>query len=496
MTLIPSYPEFEKLYRKYPVVPVFAETPADTTTPLGVFQSGWKSNGYSFLLESVEGGERIGRYSFLSFEPKEVIEYRSGEAHVRNAQGRIVETHPCRDPLDFLRQRLGPTQTAPVRSLPRFFGGAVGHIGYDVVRTIERLPDRLPDKLGLPEMVFMVTDNLIVFDHVSHTMKIVHCVKRTGRGDAKKHYKLAQEKIEETLKQLARPAPPPAKAKGRALRGGINGHPNPKIFMRSVLQAKEHIKEGDIIQVVLSRVFQRRTHASALTLYRNLRSINPSPYMYLLSCGDHHVIGTSPEALIRLEEGLASTRPIAGTRHRASTDKEDERLAQELLQDPKERAEHLMLVDLGRNDLGRACIPGSVKVPTFMSVEKYSHVMHLVSEVTGRVGPDKNAFDLLKACFPAGTVSGAPKIRAMELIDQLETQKRGPYAGAVGYFGYSGNMDMAITIRTIVLKGQEAWIQVGAGIVADSQPLKELNEIQNKAAAMLKAVALAERNLV
>jgi anthranilate synthase component 1 len=276
----------------------------------------------------------------------------------------------------------------------------------------------------------------------------------------------------------------------------MTGHPNPKAFIRAVLQAKEHIKQGDIIQVVLSRVFQRRTKAGPLSIYRSLRSINPSPYMYLLSCGDHQVIGTSPELLIRLENGLASTRPIAGTRPRAASDAEDEKLARELLQDPKERAEHLMLVDLGRNDLGRVCLPGTVKIPTFMTVEKFSHVMHLVSEVTGRVSTERDSFDLFKASFPAGTVTGAPKIRAMEIIDQLETQKRGPYAGAVGYFGYSGNMDMAITIRTVILKNQEARIQAGAGIVADSQPLRELNEIQNKAAAMLKALTVAERNLL
>ena len=494
MTLSLSYPQFEKLYRKYPVVPVMVETPADTTTPLGLFQSGWKSGGYSFLLESVEGGERLGRYSFLGGAPAEVIEYRNQEIRVKDAGGKVLETHPCRDPLAFLRQRMGPREIAPVPGLPRFFGGAVGYVGYDAVRTMERLPDHLPDPLSLPEMFFMITDNVTVFDHVSHTLKIVHCVRRTGAGEAKKHYKLAEAKIEETVRQLNHPKPPPP-ARGRTPRGAMTGTPNPKAFIRSVLSAKEHIQKGDIIQVVLSRVFQRRTTASPLNLYRSLRSINPSPYMYLISCGDHHIIGTSPEMLIRLENGIATTRPIAGTRARASSDTGDEKLAKELLADPKERAEHLMLVDLGRNDLGRACLPGTVKVPTFMTVEKFSHVMHLVSEVTGRVGKDRDAYDLFKACFPAGTVTGAPKIRAMEIIEQLETRKRGPYAGAVGYFGYSGNMDMAITIRTVVLKGQEATVQAGAGIVADSQPLKEVNEIQNKAAAMLKALSAAERSL-
>jgi anthranilate synthase component 1 len=495
VNLVPSYPEFEKLYKKYPVVPVFAEIPADTITPLGLFQSGWKSGAYNFLLESVEGGEHLGRYSFLGFQPREVIECRGPEARVKNAQGRLLETHPCRDPLDFLRQRMGPFQTAPVPGLPRFFGGAVGYIGYDVVRTIERLPDHLPDKLGLPDMVFMITDNLAVFDHISHALKIVHCVRKTGRHDARKRYHETRQKIEETLRQLGSHPPATYAPKGRPARGGITSRPSPKAFIDSVLKAKEHIRQGDIIQVVLSRVFQRHTRAGPLNIYKSLRSINPSPYMYLLSCGDHQVIGTSPELLIRLENGVAATRPIAGTRPRGIDETEDDRFAQELLQDAKERAEHLMLVDLGRNDLGRACLPGSVKVPTFMKIEKFSHVMHITSEVTGRLGAGSDAFDLFKASFPAGTVTGAPKIRAMEIIDELETQKRGPYAGAVGYFGYSGNMDMAITIRTVVLKNREAWVQAGAGIVADSQPLRELAEIQNKATAGLKALTEAERNL-
>jgi anthranilate synthase component I len=489
--LQPSLPEFKRLARRHTIVPVFLECLADELTPMALLRGRYASSPQCFLLESVEGGEHLGRYSFAAFDPGRIFRSRGSSSVL--TEGRRAERRDGTDPLGELRRLLRAGKTAEVRGLPRFFGGAVGFVGYDMVRSFERLPNRLPDPLGLPESFFFFTKDLFIFDHLAHTLKLVRCVSlEKGRG-AEAAYRKAERELLRAIRNIRRPAFVPAFA-------SMNGPEFPpapaedrRRYENAVRKAKEYIAAGDVIQTVLSRRVSRRTGAHPLEIYRALRCVNPSPYMFFVRDRDVHLIGSSPEMLVRLEGGVAETRPIAGTRRRGGSPEKDDRLARELVADAKERAEHLMLVDLGRNDLGRVCVSGSVKVGDFMKIEKYSHVMHLVSSVTGKLDKSRDAFDLLRASFPAGTVSGAPKIRAMEIIEELETSRRGPYAGAVGYFSYTGNMDMAITIRTILLKGKEAHVQTGAGIVADSVPSKEFEETRNKAAAMMTAIRLAEK---
>ncbi|MBI3292527.1 MAG: anthranilate synthase component I family protein, partial [Elusimicrobia bacterium] len=394
-----------------------------------------------------------------------------------------------------------------VPGLPRFWGGAVGYFGYDMVRFFESLPTFLEDDLKVPDASFQLTDQLLVFDRFSQTIKVVVCVSVDGWGKTPfprphlvaRSYREACSKIERTLQTLQR-------SQGVTGVGGwgsgewtkgvrISSNLSPHGFVRAIQRAKRYITNGDAIQVVLSQRFSTQVHTPPFDIYRALRLVNPSPYMYFLRFRDLYLIGSSPEILVRKEGEVVETRPIAGTRPRGRSPQEDLALERALLSDPKERAEHLMLVDLGRNDLGRVCRVGSIHIPEFMSVERYSHVMHLVSSVTGRLAHGRDVFDLLAACFPAGTVTGAPKIRAMQIIEELEPVRRGPYAGAVGYFSFSGNLDMAITIRTILLKDGVAYVQAGAGIVADSLPRRELQETRNKAAALFEAVRRAEQNL-
>jgi anthranilate synthase component 1 len=486
----PAYPEFARLARRHRSVPVFVECLADELTPMALFHARYAGSPSCFLLESVEGGERLGRYSFAAFEPERVARYTRGEMSLHS--GRSVRRWKTADPLSDVRELVAERRTAGVAGLPRFFGGAVGYLGYDVVRTFERLPARVRDDLGLPEMSLFFTRDMYVFDHIAHTVKIARCVTlRRGESPA-----AAYRRAGAALRRLAGGLRPGVFAPRVFERPSLAPPPEDRAerrrFESAVRRAKRYIAAGDLIQVVLSRRVESRTKAHPLDIYRALRCVNPSPYMFFLRDGRNHIIGSSPEMLVRLEDRQAETRPIAGTRPRGADEARDERLAAELLADVKERAEHLMLVDLGRNDLGRVCRPGTVRVPDFMSVERYSHVMHLVSSVTGELEAGRDSFDLLRACFPAGTVSGAPKIRAMQVIDELEPVRRGPYAGAVGYFSYTGNMDMAITIRTVVLKGDRACVQAGAGIVADSVPSREYRETQNKAAAMRAAIRIAE----
>jgi anthranilate synthase component I len=488
----PSFPEFKALARTHNVVPVFIECLADEVTPTALLHARYAAGRCSFLLESVEGGEHLGRYSFAAFEPEKVLRSRAGRLFLQN--GRSESSWASANPLEDVRRLFRGLKAAEVKGLPRFVGGAVGYVNYDVVRSFEKLPGGAPDDLRVPDVFFFLTRDMFVFDHLAHRLKIVRCVPVGPGVSPARAYREAERALRRLAGQirLAPSSPrfvPPATA--APVPAGRTA--DRRSFLAAVRKAKEYIAAGDIIQAVLSRRVSLKTRAHALDIYRALRFVNPSPYMYFLRDGDTHVIGTSPEMLVRLEGRAAETRPIAGTRPRGKTAAEDERLAKDLLGDVKERAEHLMLVDLGRNDLGRVCRPGTVRVPDFMAVERYSHVMHLVSSVTGELAPGRDAFDLFRACFPAGTVTGAPKIRAMEIIDELEKVRRGPYAGAVGYFSYSGNMDMAITIRTIVLKGARAHIQSGAGIVADSVPEREYEETRNKAAAMMAAVRLAER---
>jgi len=489
------YPQrelFTKLSRTGNLIPVYREISADLETPVSTFMKLAAGSPYAYLLESVEGGERWGRYSFISWAPKRIFESRGGQCAVYRPGDKPV-WEKTTDPLTRVKEIMGTFTPVEIKGLPRFWGGAVGYISYDMVRFFEKLPNKPQDDLGLPDGLFMFTDRIVVFDHLAHTVKIVMCVDCNGKGDAAKAYDRAIREIDAVVARLRRPLA----VRSRAVRGGGKtvSNMNKAVFCRKVEKAREHIRAGDIVQVVLSQRFARRTSAEPLDIYRALRLLNPSPYMYYLKAGSFDIIGTSPEILVRKEDRLVETRPIAGTRPRGGNEIREQELARELLADPKERAEHIMLVDLGRNDLARVSEPASVAVPQLMTIEKYSHVMHIVSSVTGKLKPGMDSFEVFRACFPAGTVSGAPKVRAMEIIDDLEPSARGPYAGAVGYFSYAGNMDMAITIRTIILNEGTAYCQAGAGIVADSVAETEYQESKNKAAILFAAIDTAEKGI-
>jgi anthranilate synthase component 1 len=486
----PSLPEFKRLAKSHTVVPLWVECLSDQVTPLSLFRTMYAQSPACFLLESVEGGEHLGRYSFAAFEPQ--VLFRGRGDRVVLQRGRHEDVRTGVDPLEELRRLMAGRRAPEVRGLPRFYGGAVGAFGYDVVRRFERLPDTTKDVLNFPDALFMLTGDMFIFDHVAHTIKIVRNVPVAKGASVEAGYRSAARDLMRMVRAL-RPAPtplepfvlparetPPFTAADR------------RSYMDAVRKAKEYIAAGDIIQVVPSRRVTMKTKAHPLAIYRSLRRVNPSPYMFFLRDGDTHVIGSSPEMQVRLENGVAETHPIAGTRPRGETPEADERLAKEMSADPKERAEHVMLVDLARNDLGRVCDPGTVKAEDFMSVKRYSHVMHLESTVKGRLSSGKDALDLFRATFPAGTLSGAPKVRAMQIIEELETSRRGLYGGAVGYLSYTGNMDMAIAIRTLLMKGKTAHLQAGAGIVADSVPETEFEETQNKLAAVVTALRAAE----
>ncbi len=492
----PSFQEFKKLAKQGNVVPVYKEINADLDTPVSAFLK-IREKGYAFLLESVEGQEKIGRYSFLGTSPSLVFTSKGRRISIRYpATGRVKEFDTATDPLDEVRTLMQGYKDVPVPGLPRFYGGMVGYLGYDMVRFFEDIPDKNPDELHLPDSVLMLTDTILIFDHVKHTIKIVsNCLLggngKKGRSEASLSavYRQAVRRIEtyEALLGKAVPAASRVHHTGRGAR--ITSNFKKEEFHGIVDKSKKYIKAGDIIQVVLSQRFAARTDKAPFDMYRTLRSLNPSPYMFFLQMDGFHLVGSSPEILVRCEDRVGVVRPIAGTRPRGRDEQEDLELERELLADQKERAEHLMLVDLGRNDLGRVSKPGKVKVTEFMTVERYSHVMHLVSEVQGILENKYDIYDCLRASFPAGTVSGSPKIRAMEIIDELEKTRRGPYAGSVGYFSFSHNMDMCITIRTIMHKGNTAYVQAGAGIVADSLPAREYRETEQKAKALIEAIS-------
>jgi anthranilate synthase component 1 len=466
---------------------------ADMETPVSAYLRMGGGSG-SFLLESVEGGEQLGRYSFVGFAPSARIELRDGVARVDDANGgRDV---PFSDPLAVLDELVGRRGAVRAQGLPRFVGGAVGYLSYEIARHFERLPKPPRDPLGLPLGQFLVVETLLVFDHLRRTILVVTHVPLAG--ELEREYALAERRIDHVIERLRRPLDLPlagaAAASGLDAQGPVwTSNVSREEFMARVRKAKEYIAAGDIIQVVPSQRLSAQTAAEPFDIYRALRVINPSPYMYFLDFGETQLIGASPELLVLAEEGQVMTHPIAGTRPRGASPEEDQRLAEELLADEKERAEHVMLVDLGRNDIGRVAVPGTVRVPYLMQVERFSHVMHLVSRVTGRLRPDVRPIEALRACFPAGTVSGAPKIRAMEIITELEQEARGTYAGATGFLGFDGNLEMAITLRTILLRGGIAYVQAGGGIVADSDPAAEYEESLNKAAALMRAVEAAER---
>ena len=493
----PNLEAFQGLKGRAGLVPVYRKIIADLDTPLTLFAKVAENQSHAFLFESMEGGEKWGRYSFIGFDPLVTFSSKGDEIETCTIRGSRKETAKYSgDPLKALKQLVEGFAAAEVDGdLPRFCGGAVGFLGYDMVRFMEDLPDEKPP-LAFPDSSFMVPKMVLVHDSFRQTVTVVCWVQLTEEVDAASVYHDAVRQIDEVIARLQAPVSAEclaANIKGCATSHRFTSNMEPPQFKAMVARAQEYIKAGDIIQVVLSQRFHTRTELAPLTLYRALRHINPSPYLFFLKLGDLVQIGSSPEILVRKDGEHIELRPIAGTRKRGVTPEEDEALRLELLADPKERAEHLMLVDLGRNDVGRVARDGSVEVKDLLVVEKYSHVMHLVSGVHGLIAEGKDQFDVMDACFPAGTVSGAPKIRAMEIIEELEPERRGPYAGAVGYFGFSGNMDFCITIRTFVMQGQDLWVQAGAGIVYDSDPASEYEETINKSMGLRRAVELAEK---
>jgi anthranilate synthase component 1 len=476
MHVTPSREAFLQLSQRGNVIPVCTDLLADLETPVSAFAK-LRGDGPAFLLESVEGGENVSRYSFIGCNPRKVVTARPGDA----------------DPLKLLEAELAGYKPVEVAGLPPFTGGAVGYLGYEFIHSVEKtVPLAAKDELGVPMMWFMLCDSVLAFDRAHQTMRLI--VNAHIGNDAGAAYDAACAELQRMQAALARSTPLAPAALGDS--GVVQvppGNFTKAAFEKMVDDSKEFIRAGDIFQIVLSQRFSREFKKTPLDLYRALRTVNPSPYMFLLETGDFALVGASPEVHVRLSGRKVEIRPIAGTRPRGQSAAIDAALEKELLADEKERAEHLMLVDLARNDIGRVCTYGSVKVPEFMIIERYSHVMHIVSQVEGQLAPERSAFDLMRATFPAGTVSGAPKIRAMQLIAEKEMTQRGSYAGALGYFSYDGNLDSCITLRTALVKDGQVHIQAGAGVVADSVPAAEYQETINKASALFKAITLADR---
>ncbi len=501
-----SFEEFADLARGASLVPVYRQLVGDTLTPVSAFCKVLEE-GPAFLFESVVGGERLGRYSFLGAGPFLQLQARDRSVTIDDGRSATTSEHP--DPLRLLEELLAKYRAPHVPGLPRFCGGAVGYAGYDTVRYVEWLPHPPADDRGLPDLAFAFYDRMVIFDHVNKTvLAVAHAHVPGARGqesgvseeELRRSYEDVCRRVDQLVERLQRGAAGLQLTDIDADRRSPVGLQYRSNFSReqfeaAVAKAKEYIQAGDIFQVVLSQRLQTETRARPFDIYRALRVINPSPFMFYLDAGPVRLVGASPEIMVRVEGDRVTVRPLAGTRPRGATEAEDARLAAELAADPKERAEHIMLVDLGRNDVGRVARYGTVQLSDVLSVERYSHVMHLCSNVTGQLLEGKTAFDALRSCLPAGTLSGAPKVRAMEIIDELEPHRRGPYGGAVGYADFSGNMDTCIALRTLVLKGQTASIQAGAGVVADSVPAAEYAETLNKAQGLLRAVELAETQL-
>jgi anthranilate synthase component 1 len=498
----PTFEEFAELARGNSLVPVYRQLIGDTLTPVSAFCK-IQEGDWAFLFESVVGGERVGRYSFLGSGP--FLRFQAHGHQVRidaqppgSASGRpSVEEREHPDPLGLLEERLASYRAPHVPGLPRFCGGAVGYAAYDSVRYVERLPNPPPDDRGLPDLCFAFYDRMVIFDHINKTVAAV-AHAHVDPNDLHRSYQAACGRVDHLVERLQQGVADlqltdiePVGEVHLPYRSNFE----PAAFEAAVARCKEYIRAGDIFQVVLSQRLQTETRARPFDIYRTLRVVNPSPFLFYLKAGSLCLVGSSPEIMVRVEEDRVTIRPLAGTRPRGRTEEEDARLAAELAADPKERAEHIMLVDLGRNDVGRVAGYGTVQLPDVMTIERYSHVMHLCSTVTGQLQPGKTAFDALRSCLPAGTLSGAPKVRAMEIIDELEPHRRGPYGGAVGYVDFSGSMDTCIALRTLVLKGQTAYLQAGAGIVADSIPANEREETLNKARGLLRALEMAEKQL-
>lgn len=491
MHITPSLDEVRALRDQGNLCPVYTEILADLETPVSAFLKVARGP-YSFLLESVEGGQRLARYSFIGAEPYMTLRFENGKAHA--VQGGYKQTLNYDDPLTVLESYLRDYRPVRLPDLPIFVGGAVGYMAYEAVARFERLPVPEDRPYTIPEGVWQFVDTLLAFDHLKHKIKVITHM-HLDADDLAAEYDRAGQRIAEIVRRLAQPISEPRQnIEDRP--GGPTARPTSNTsqeeYERRVRAAQEYIAAGDIFQVVPSQRFSRPVAVDSFTIYRALRTVNPSPYMFYLHMPDGDLVGASPELLVRVDNGLVTTHPIAGTRPRGATEAEDDALATELMADEKERAEHLMLVDLGRNDIGRVSEPGTVQVPSFMHVEKFSHVMHIVSHATGQLRRDTSALDALRAVFPAGTVSGAPKIRAMEIIAELEQQQRGIYAGAVGHVGFNGDLDTCIALRTMIVKDGVAYVQAGGGVVMDSDPTAEFHESCNKAAALLRAIDIAE----
>ena len=482
--------EFDALAQQgYNRIPLVQETFADLDTPLSLYLK-LANQPFSYLLESVQGGERFGRYSIIGLPAKTRIVANGFQVQVLQCDT-VLEMHENTNPLDFVKAYQARFKTPPYEGLPRFTGGLAGYFGYETIRYIEKrlANSQKPDAIGTPDVLLMVSEEIAVVDNLSGKLYFIVYANPEEKGA----YEQARQRIQVLMQQLRQAAKIPESKPSLATQASSEfGEEN---YKAAVKKAQNYILEGDIMQVVLSQRLSQDFTGSPLSLYRALRSLNPSPYMFYYDMGDHHVVGASPEILVRLEDGVVTSRPIAGTRPRGKTREEDIALAEELLADPKERAEHVQLMDLGRNDVGRVAQTGTVKVTDNMMIERYSHVMHIVSNVEGQLKPNMDAIDVLKATFPAGTLSGAPKIRAMEIIDEFEPTKRGIYGGAVGYLGFNGDMDVAIAIRTGVIKDKKLYVQAGAGVVADSVPQSEWDETQNKAKAVLRAAELVQAGL-
>jgi anthranilate synthase component 1 len=495
MSHLPDFESFRRLAAGHQLVPVYRRLLSDALTPVTAFHL-LDRGQHACLFESVIGGEKVGRYSFLAFEPFSELLAHGKRVTVRGEGPARQFESP--DPLDELRQRLAAFKAVHLPELPPFEGGAIGYAGYDVVRYVENLPHAPPDDRCLPDLSFAFYDRMIVFDNVSKALFVIAMARldQSG-GDARRAYDEGCRHVDELVMRLSQPTnlPPADIATAGPSSVGYQSNFEQNQFEGAVRKCVEYIRAGDIFQVVISQRLALELGCEPFELYRTLRVVNPSPFMFFLRTPEVTLVGSSPEIMCRVVDRQVTVRPLAGTRPRGATDEEDRRLAQELLADPKERAEHVMLVDLGRNDVGRVAEFGSVKLSDVMVIERYSHVMHITSNVTGTLRDDCDAFDALKACLPAGTVSGAPKVRAMQIIDELEPHRRGPYAGAVGYIDFAGNMDTCITLRTLVVQGNKAYIQVGAGIVADSVPANEYQETLNKARGLLKAIEITRRRV-
>ena len=490
----PDFQEFQRLAKQGNLIPVYDIFPADLLTPVSAYLRIAQGARYSFLLESVEGGEKIARYTFAGAHPEEIFRYGNGACVLENRERLVWEE---RDPISFLRERVERFHPVRLPSLPPLVAGAIGYFSYDMVRLIERLPKRLRDEIGLYDAVLMFYHGVIAFDHVQHRLWVVRNVFTEGQGSLRAKYDAAVREIKKTRQLLEqpvageRPRIPLKASKPASL--AVHSNLRRSEYLDIVRKAKKYIRAGDIFQVVLSQRFSAKAQAEPFEVYRHLRALNPSPYLFCLQLNDVAVVGSSPEMLVKVQGRDVFYRPIAGTRRRGKDEAEDQRLEREMLASEKERAEHIMLVDLGRNDLGRVCEYGTVKVEKLLTVERYSHVMHIVSSLRGCLRDDVDCFDALMACFPAGTVSGAPKVRAMEIIEELERTRRGIYAGGILYLDFAGNLDSCIALRTMVVKKGVAYVQAGGGIVADSTPEGEYQESVNKSKALLAALEAAER---